>query len=115
MLRSPAAGLASKSALCALALALALGAAAQAAELGLVVSQPWLRLIMRSCPAAGYFVLSNQTAQMRTLVGAASPACGALMLHRSFNDNGQSAGREFDFAVGGHGDAVDHLHPLLTT
>ncbi len=43
---------------------------------------------MPSRPAAGYFTLSNQTAQPRTLVGADSPACGMLMLHRSLTDNG---------------------------
>ena len=84
--RSRGAGLVVRSALCALALS---GAAARAAEPGLVISRPWLRLIIPSRPAAGYFVLSNQTDRTRTLVGAASPGCGSLMLHRSLNDNGQ--------------------------
>jgi len=100
------------SALCALALALSYPAA-RAAEPGLVISQPWLRLIMPSRPAAGYFVLSNNTDRMRTLIGAASPACGALMLHRSVNENGQErmemvmsvtvpAHGEVKFAPGGY-------------
>jgi hypothetical protein len=78
-------------ALCALALsAPALSfPPARAAEPGLAISQQWLRLIIPSRPAAGYFVLSNPTGRPRTLVGAASPGCGALMLHRSVNDNGQ--------------------------
>ncbi len=67
----------------------ALAGAAQAAEPGLSVSDPWMRTIVLSRPAAGYFTLSNETAQTVTLVGAASPACGALMLHRSLNENGQ--------------------------
>ncbi len=105
-LRSPAAGLAFNSALCALALALSV-APAPAAEPGLVVSQPWLRLIMPSRPAAGYFVLSNETGEKRTLVGAASPACGALMLHRSFNDNGQERMEMVDsVAVPAHGEVT---------
>lgn len=47
-----------------------------------------MRFIIPSRPAAGYFTLSNQTAQPRTLVGADSPACGMLMLHRSLTDSG---------------------------
>ncbi len=89
------------------------GPAAQAAEPGLIISQPWLRLIMPSRPAAGYFILSNPTGRTRTLVGAASPACGSLMLHRSVNDNGQErmemvesvtvpAHGEVKFAPGGY-------------
>ena len=111
-LRFPAAGRAFKPALCALALALSV-TAAQAEEPGLLVSHPWLRLIMPSRPAAGYFVLSNRTGETRTLVGAASPGCGALMLHRSVNDNGQErmemvesvavpAHGEVKFAPGGY-------------
>ncbi len=68
---------------------------------------------MPSRPAAGYFVLSNQTDRTRTLVGAASPGCGALMLHRSLNSNGQErmemvdsvpvpARGEVKFAPGGY-------------
>jgi periplasmic copper chaperone A len=44
---------------------------------------------MPSIPAAGYFTLSNTTAAPRRLVGAASPACGMLMLHRSVDQNGE--------------------------
>lgn len=68
---------------------------------------------MPSRPAAGYFVLSNETGRTRTLVGAASPGCGALMLHRSVNANGQErmemvdsvpvpAHGEVKFAPGGY-------------
>ena len=68
---------------------------------------------MPSRPAAGYFVLSNQSDRTRTLVGAASPGCGALMLHRSLNGNGQErmemvdsvlvpARGEVQFAPGGY-------------
>jgi periplasmic copper chaperone A len=67
----------------------AAGTAALAAEGGLTISDPWIRSIMPSLPAAGYFTLSNGTAKPRILVGAESPACGMLMLHRSVNRNGQ--------------------------
>lgn len=102
--RPPAAGQVSRSALCALALALSYPAA-HAAEPGLVISQAWLRLIIPSRPAAGYFVLSNETGRTRTLVGAASPECGALMLHRSVNDNGQERMEMVDsVSVPAHGE-----------
>ena len=74
--------------LCALAAALAAGTPAQAAEGGLAVSDAWMRWIMPSRPAAGYFTLSNGTAESRTLVGASSPACARLMLHHSGHEGG---------------------------
>lgn len=47
-----------------------------------------MRLIIKSRPAAGYFTLHNDTGAAVTLTGAASPACGTLMLHQSENVNG---------------------------
>jgi hypothetical protein len=44
---------------------------------------------MPSLPAAGYFTLSNPTGAAHTLTGAASPACGMLMLHRSVDESGR--------------------------
>ncbi|HJU18075.1 MAG TPA: copper chaperone PCu(A)C [Stellaceae bacterium] len=73
---------------CALAAVLALAGAAQAAERGLMISHPWIRSILPSLPAAGYFTLSNETATPRELVGARSPACGSLTLHRSISRGG---------------------------
>jgi hypothetical protein len=67
---------------------MALGIAASAAPNGLTLSGQWFRLIMPSVPAAGYFTLSNATAAPVQLVGAASPACGTLMLHKSVSANG---------------------------
>jgi periplasmic copper chaperone A len=55
---------------------------------GLSLSHPWMRFIIPSRPAAGYFTLLNDTAKSQTLVGASSPACGSLMLHKSVNENG---------------------------
>ena len=62
--------------------------AVRAAEQGVVVSDPWMRFIMPARPAAGYFPLANKTSRLRTLVGASSPACGMLMLHRSVSESG---------------------------
>jgi periplasmic copper chaperone A len=95
------------------ACALAMGAAAQADEGGLTISDPWIRTVIPSRPAAGYFILSNKMAKAEVLVGASSPACGMLMLHRSVNQNGQErmvmvksinvpAGGQVKFAPGGY-------------
>ena len=58
---------------------------------GLSLSGQWFRLIMPSLPAAGYFTLTNATAAPEKLVGAASPACGMLMLHKSVSRNGEES------------------------
>jgi hypothetical protein len=63
-------------------------AAAQAAEPGLAISNPWMRTVVPTRPAAGYFTLTNDTAKPHALVGASSPACGMLMLHKSVHENG---------------------------
>ena len=63
--------------------------AVAAAEPGLSVSDAWMRVVLPSRPAAGYFILSNTSAKDRTLVGAETPACGELMLHRSVHEGGQ--------------------------
>ena len=76
---------------CALAAAISFGAQAQPAASGLSVSDQWFRLIMPSLPAAGYFTLNNATAAPQTLIGAASPACGTLMLHKSVSKNGEES------------------------
>jgi copper(I)-binding protein len=94
---SPAAGPAVRSVLraivgvCALAAAVSFGAEAQPAASGLSLSDQWFRLIMPSVPAAGYFTLTNATAAPEKLVGAASPACGTLMLHKSVSRNGEES------------------------
>lgn len=65
------------------------GALAQSAPAGFSISGGWFRLVMPSLPAAGYFTLSNASARPRALVGAASPACGMLMLHQTVSKNGE--------------------------
>jgi len=67
------------------ALLVALGAAAPA---GLQVSGGWFRSLPPPIPAAGYFTLHNTGDQAAVLVGADSPACGSLMLHRSIHKGG---------------------------
>jgi copper(I)-binding protein len=65
--------------------------AARADAGGLSLSGAWMRIIIPSRPAAGYFTLTNSNATPRTLVGAASPACGGLMLHQSLQQGGQDS------------------------
>jgi copper(I)-binding protein len=60
----------------------------QAAEQGLTVSGQWLRMVIPSRPAAGYFRLSNNSDKVHELIGASSNACGSLMLHESINRGG---------------------------
>jgi hypothetical protein len=69
--------------------ALAAGGAAHAASNAVTVSDPWMRTVMPSRPAAGYFTMANANATAHKLVGAQSPACGMLMLHKSVHENGQ--------------------------
>lgn len=69
-------------------LSLALPAAAAEAD-GLTLSNGWIRFIVPSRPAAGYFTLTNKTDKPRLLTGASSPACGMLMLHESMKQNGR--------------------------
>ena len=90
---------------------LALPALAQAA--GVTVQSSWMRYLLPSLPAAGYMVLHNAGPAPAVLAGAASPACGMLMLHRSQEASGTStmtdvpaiiipAGGSVSFAPGGY-------------
>lgn len=49
----------------------------------LVLTNPWIRMVLPSLPASGYFTLANQTEQDATLTGASSPGCGMLMLNQT--------------------------------
>ncbi|MGH6671173.1 MAG: copper chaperone PCu(A)C [Xanthobacteraceae bacterium] len=55
---------------------------------GVSVQKPWMRFIIKSRPAAGYFTLENHTGSALELTGASSSACGMVMLHRSEEVNG---------------------------
>jgi periplasmic copper chaperone A len=76
------------------AVAMVVGVAALAAEpaaadeAGLALSGPYMRLIIPARPAAGYFTLENTGDAARALVGAESPGCGSIMLHKSESKNG---------------------------
>jgi copper(I)-binding protein len=46
---------------------------AAAAAPAVTISHPWMRFLTARIPAAGYFTLSNGSAQPATLTAAASP------------------------------------------
>jgi copper(I)-binding protein len=59
------------------------------AQAGSVTAQkPWMRYLLPSLPAAGYMVLQNTGAADAVLTQAASPSCGAVMLHESQDESG---------------------------
>ena len=61
---------------------------AAAAEAGVTLTDGYIRTIIPTRPAAGYFTLTNDGAADRTLVAASSPGCGSVMLHKSVSENG---------------------------
>lgn len=73
--------------LAALGLAAVIGFAglpsASAQDNSLTLSDAWVRMIVPSRPAGGYFTVKNDGNAPRTLIGASSPACGKVMLHQS--------------------------------
>jgi copper(I)-binding protein len=74
----------------ALACLLAMLPRAQAASPAVTVEKPWMRYLLPSLPAAGYMTLTNTGNTDAVLTGAASPACGMLMLHKSQEDSGMA-------------------------
>jgi copper(I)-binding protein len=70
------------------------GAGVMPASAGVSVQDAWIRALPASSPSGGYFTLHNDGKSVETLVSAASPACGMLMLHQSENKGGMSAMRE---------------------
>lgn len=64
--------------------------AAQAAAPGVSAGGPWMRYLLPNIPAAAYMRLQNNGAAAVVLTGAASPACGMLMLHKSEDNSGMA-------------------------
>jgi copper(I)-binding protein len=65
--------------------------AALAAPPQLRIEKPWIRYLLPGIPAAGYMVLRNTGDTIAVLTGAASPACGMLMLHQSQDASGMAS------------------------
>lgn len=61
---------------------------AHAGDSDLSISDAWIRMIVQSRPAAGYFKLANNGDADQSLTGASSPACGNIMLHKSVTVDG---------------------------
>jgi len=61
-----------------------------AASTTLQVSDCWIRALPSPAPSAGYFVVRNTGTRAATLTGAASPAFGMVMLHKSIESGGMS-------------------------
>jgi copper(I)-binding protein len=70
--------------------AVMLPAAAAAQTAGVTIEKPWMRYLLPSVPAAGYMIVHNNTNAPLVLTGAASPACGMLMLHQSQDNSGMA-------------------------
>jgi copper(I)-binding protein len=69
---------------------------AAAGEDDLVLSGGYMQTTIPSVPGAGYFTLENKGEMDRELVGASSPGCGSVMLHKSEEVNGVSTMRHVD-------------------
>ena len=77
------------------------------------ISDAWIRALPAPSPSGGYFTLKNTGKSELTIIGAKSPGCGMLMLHRSKETGGMSsmedvssvpvpAGGEVRFMPGGY-------------
>jgi copper(I)-binding protein len=53
------------------------------ADNDVTVQNQWMRFIIKSRPAGGYFTVHNNTASQINLTGASSSACGMMMLHQT--------------------------------
>ncbi len=73
--------------------------AASAAPPGVTAAKPWMRYLLPSLPAAGYMSLRNDSDEVAVLAGAASPACGMLMLHKSQDDSGMATMTEVQSVI----------------
>jgi copper(I)-binding protein len=72
---------------------------ARADDSGLAISGAWIRVIVPSRPAAGYFKLANDGDADQALTGASSPGCGNVMLHKSVTVDGAD---KMEFAPHGY-------------
>ena len=70
---------------------LLLSTVAVAATPDITIEKGWIRALPGTAPSGGYFVLHNTGKKAATLVGAESPACGMLMLHKSEDKGGMSS------------------------
>ena len=79
------------------ALLVMISCAAQAADL--TVSGGWFRALPPSVPSGGYFMLRNNSSKTATLVNVTSPACTAMMMHKT-SSGGMDHVMALDVAAG---------------
>lgn len=72
--------------LCSIALTSATVAGANTS--GVSITHAWVRFVISTRPAAGYFEIDNSTDAAIELIGASSTGCGELTLHQSRKLNG---------------------------
>jgi periplasmic copper chaperone A len=69
---------------------------ATSGETDLALSDGYMQMTIPSVPAAGYFTLKNEGDADRDLVGASSPGCGSVMLHKTEVVNGVASMHHVD-------------------
>jgi len=69
------------------------------ADQAIDVDDAWIRYLPGDRPMAGYFVASNPGSTDRRLVGASSPAFGAVHMHRSMEQDGTTGMQPVDSVV----------------
>ena len=96
-----------------LAVTFTAGAGAAFSAGAITIHDGWIRALPAGVPSGGYFTLHNGSGKDLVLTGAASRACGMLMLHKSENMGGMSKmehvaeipvpqGQDLVFAPGGY-------------
>ncbi|MDE8346330.1 MAG: copper chaperone PCu(A)C [Acidocella sp.] len=64
--------------------------AAASGIVGITAVTPWMRYLLPNLPAGGYVTLRNGGDMAVRVTGAASPDCGAMMLHESKDNSGMA-------------------------
>lgn len=77
------------------------------AEQAIDVQDAWIRHMAGDRPMAGYFVMHNNSGEDRRLVGAASPAFGAVDMHETVEANGATSMRPVDSVVVPNGERFE--------
>lgn len=73
-----------------------IGSAPGRAEQSIDISDAWIRHLPGDRPMAGYFVMENRGEAERHLLGASSPAFGAVDMHQSVERDGAASMRPVD-------------------
>lgn len=71
------------------------------------VQDAWIRHMAGDRPMAGYFVMHNRGDEDRRLVGATSPAFGAIQMHETVETDGTTSMRPADSVTVPNGGRVE--------